>query len=296
MTRLRILQERTSFLGYDERCRENLKTLRPVLEPAIEGILDDFYQFMRERPETRDLLPTAEVALRARQAQQAHWLQLLSGEDIGEEHSARAAQVGHTHERIGLGPSAYLGGYCIALNRFCECLAVRYRDDPGTLADMLQSLQKAAFLDMGFVIESYLDAKNASIRKILLNAEHFIAEVEQIEGGLAALGGSMEPAAETLAVGLGDCRERLAALREALPDGESQGRAERLQAALAACENSAESIGAKCQVFSRQLRQLTEEVVARRKGHRPSFSPPAPQGFLPRLKRAAQILFSSDPS
>jgi len=294
MPRSRILQERLSFLGYDGHCQENLKALHPLLAPAIEGILDEFYQFMRERPETRELLPSGEVMARARLAQKEHWLQLLSGEELGEAHCARAMQIGRTHERIGLGLSAYLGGYCIVLNRFAELIAAHYPGDAAAAGDKIQSLHKAVFLDIDFVIESYLEAKNASIRKILRHAEQFIAEIEQIDGELAALGGRLKPKVGTLSDSLGHCREELDSLRDMLPqDGEARAcreQMERLQAAFAACEEGASGIAEKCQIFSEQLERLNTEVAARKTRHRLNFGA-QPQDLPARLKKAARILF-----
>ncbi len=295
MSRSRILRERMSFLGYDRHCQENLKELQTLLVPAMDGLLDEFYQFMRERPETRELLPTEEVRARARLAQKEHWLQLLSGEDLGEAHCARAIQIGRAHERIGLGLSAYLGGYCIVLNRFVELIAAEYRDDAQALSNKTQSIQKAVFLDIDFVIESYLDAKNASIRKILHNAEQFIAEIEQIDSELAILGQRLVPGAESFSASFGDCREQLDGLREMLPRGE-EGHAcleqmQRLQAGFTSCEDGANGIGEKCQLLSRQLDRLNTEVAARKTRHRLNFGASPPQDFLSRLKKAAQILF-----
>jgi len=299
MSRSRILRERLSFLGYDERCRSNLKALQALLAPAIDGLLDDFYEFMRVRPETRELLPNREVLARAREAHKAHWLQALFGDELGEAHCARAIQIGRAHERIGLGLSAYLGGYCIVLNRFVELIAKEYHNDAAALGEMAQSVHKAVFLDIDFVIESYLEAKNASIRKILRNAEQFIAEIERVDSELAALGRRLPPQTETLSKNLESCRGRLEQLEESLAQN-TPGRAclpqmERLRAAFTACEESAIAIAGQSQNLSQQLDRLNTEVAARKNRHQLNLGAPPPQSFLSRLKQAAQVLFPAAP-
>jgi len=299
MSRSRILPDRLSFLGYDEHCRENLKELQALLAPAIDGLLDDFYAFMRSRPETRDLLPSREALVRARNAQKAHWLQVLFGGELGETHYAQAIQIGRAHERIGLGLSAYLGGYCIVLNRFAELIAEHYQHDASVLSDKLQSIHKAVFLDMDFVIESYLDAKNTSIRKILRSAEQFIAEIEQIDDEIAALGRRLPPQTEALSKNLETCRAQLEQLAGGLA-GDKPGRAglqavERLRGAFAACEESAVAVSGHSQILSQQLDRLNTEVAARKNRHRLNLGAPPPQSFLSRLKQAARVLFPAAP-
>jgi hypothetical protein len=299
MSRSRILQDRLSFLGYDGHCRENLKELQALLAPAIDGLLDEFYAFMRTRPETRDLLPTEEILMRARNAHKEHWLEVLFGSELGEAHRVRTIEIGHAHERIGLGLSAYLGGYCIVLNRFVELIASKYQHDAQALAGMTQSIHKAVFLDIDFVIESYLEAKNASIRKILRNAEQFIAEVERIDGELATLGRRLPPQTEALSKNLETSRERLERLADTLAQSK-QSRAcmqqlERLREAIGACEESVIAIAGHSQIVSQQLDRLNTEVATRKTNHRLNFGAPPPQSFLSRLRQAARVLFPAAP-
>lgn len=270
-----------------------------MLTPAIEEILDDFYQFIEERPETRDLLPASpEAAARVRNAQREHWFELLFGGEVDEAHYERVTQIGRTHERIGLGLSSYLGGYCLILNRFVELVTAKYQHDAQSSADKIRALQKAVFLDIDFIVESYIDAKNSAIRKILRNAEQFIAEIEQIDGELAGMGRGLDPQIETLSQGLGACRGQLEALRGSLPPGEAGqtclAQIERLQAEFAACEAGAMAVGEKSKNLSSQLERLGSEVIARKKRHRLGFAA-QPQTLLSRLKQATQAIFPAKP-
>jgi hypothetical protein len=295
MSRSRILQDRLSFLGYDGHCQENLKELQTLLAPAIDDLLDDFYQFMRSRPETRDLLPSEEALERARSAHKEHWLQTLFGGELGEAQVAQAIQIGRAHERIGLGLSAYLAGYCMVLNHFVELIAAKYHDDADALSDKTRSIQKAVFLDIDFVIESYLDAKNASIRKILQKAELFIDEIEQIDGDLAALSHHFVPHTEELLASLGHCQKQLAQLEQSLGASPlAQEHMQGLRSAFTACGESAAVVGGQSQQLVQQLNRLHAEVATRNSRHRIKFGPPPPSSsFLSRLKQAVQILFPS---
>jgi hypothetical protein len=292
MSRSRILQNRLSFLGYDEHCQDNLKELQTLLAPAIDDLLDDFYQFMRSRPETRDLLPSEEALERARAAHKEHWLQTLFGGELGEAQVAQAIQIGRAHERIGLGLSPYLGGYCMVLNHFVELIAAKYHDDADALSDKTRSIQKAVFLDIDFVIESYLDAKNASIRKILQKAELFIDEIEQIDGELSALSLNFLPQNQALAGSVKRCQQQLAQLEQSLADVPSaQEPLQALRGVVAACEESAASVGGQSQRLVQQLNRLNAEVATRKSRHRIKFSAPPSSSFLSRLKQALEILF-----
>lgn len=300
MSRSRILQERLGFLGYDEHCRENLKELQSLLEPAFDDLLDEFYQFMLERPETRDLLPNQDVAIRARKAQKEHWIELLFADALGQRHCERALQIGRVHERIGLTLSNYLGGYCIVLNRFVDLVAAKYPNDGQGLGDKIKSIQKAVFLDIDFVIDSYVEAKNSAIRKILQLAEQFIAEIEQIDSELAGTGHRLGTEVENLSEGLTQCATQLARLREILPENEgaSYRSAElaQLQAALATCEENAKLIGETSGFLTQRLDRLSTAVSDRKSRQRIHAPALRPEGFPARLKQAAKILFPARPS
>lgn len=86
--------------------------------------------------------------------------------------------------RIGLTPSWYMSGYCFMLNLFIGLISDRYHEDAKSLSQIIQALNKLAFIDMHFVIDTYLEAKNSRIIKTLIRATSFTEDVESLNQGL----------------------------------------------------------------------------------------------------------------
>jgi len=298
MSRARILQERLESLGYDGNCRQNIKELQSLLEPAIDDLLDDFYQFMLERPQSRELLPTQEAIAHARNTQKQQWLELLFADTLDTAHCERAVQIGRVHERIGLTLSHYLGAYCVVLGRFVDLVAAKYVNDGLGLGEKVKSIQKAVFLDIDFVIDSYVEAKNSAIRKILQTAEQLIGEIEQIDGELAGGARRLEAGMDKLSQALARGSEQMELLRKR-PEGEGTEEhlpaLDELQAALAAVQESAKHLGEESKFLTSKLDRLSAAINNRKTRHRFEATTNSQEGFAARLRKAARLLFPPQP-
>jgi len=180
-----IINQRLDFLDFDQDTLATIKKFQKILEPSIDHMLDRFYEHAMQIPEIRAIFPTSESLKKARQGQKEHWLEILFSGDIGETHFANAEHIGQTHERIGLTLGYYLGGYCMMLNQFLRVISDHYHQDNIAMTKMLQALNKAAFLDIDSVIDSYLEAKDKAIQKVLINAEQFTESIKFINTKLA---------------------------------------------------------------------------------------------------------------
>jgi truncated hemoglobin YjbI len=183
MSHTEIIEQRLHFLGFDKQNLDTMKQIKSILEPSIDHMLDRFYEKMTQEPKIKALFPTANSIAAARGAQRAHWMNNLFSGDIGKAHFDNAERIGKTHERIGLSLSYYLGGYCIMLNQFLTAINDHF-DDKHIDIKMVQALNKAVFLDIDSVIDSYLEAKDHAIKKVLIQTEQFSSGLKKINSKL----------------------------------------------------------------------------------------------------------------
>ena len=66
--------------------------------------------------------------------------------------------IGRVHDKIGLEPRWYIGGYNLVLGRLSDLAVRTYRWKPRRLASVLSALSSAVMLDMDIAISVYQEA------------------------------------------------------------------------------------------------------------------------------------------
>lgn len=209
MTDSNTVDERLRFLQIDESTGAAMQEVQEVIEDALDDLLDRFYAHILQEPKLKVLFPDPEAVDAARNAQKRHWLETLFVENPGPSQFDRAKRIGEAHVCVGLTPSWYMSGYCFMLNQFVDLLANRFEDDAKTLNHVVQALNKLVFLDMNFVIDSYLEAKNRTMRKILSRATRFTEDVERLNNELAGSVRDLQEQAEPLLANDDTLKEQL---------------------------------------------------------------------------------------
>ena len=190
------LDQRLSFMRFDHRSRSALQAAKPVLDEAIPGALDSFYEQMRGFAETRALIKDGRgEGAQARQV--AHWRRMLSG-DQGADYVAAVERIGQSNARAGLEPRWSIGGYALVLDKLIH--AVLGKPSPNGLfgrgpfgggkadsgsAEQVSALAKAVFLDMDLAVSAYFSVLLEERDR--LEAERQAAEQQQA-AAVSALG------------------------------------------------------------------------------------------------------------
>ncbi|MGB3051376.1 MAG: protoglobin domain-containing protein, partial [Polyangiales bacterium] len=146
----------------------------------------------------------------------SHWLNTLFSKNLGKAQFDRAEQIGLAHVRVGLTPSWYMGGYCYMLNRFIDLAAQHCQSDPKNLTEIVQALNKSVFLDMSFVIDSYLETKDSVTKEMLQRASRFGEDVQRLNDDFARAAGDLQTRAEPLATSARLLEERAIQAQDAL--------------------------------------------------------------------------------
>jgi len=187
------LKNRLRFLGLDDKGRETLRRLGPLIRKNIGGALDIFYDKIRKVPETAAFFRNDDHMKGAKKRQEEHW-GIVGTAEYNESYVEGVTKVGKAHARIGLEPRWYIGGYALVLERLVHAV-VRERwpsrfgkRNSEQLAEEISVVVKAAMLDMDYSISVYL-AILADERKAAEEAR-LKAESEQATA-LAALRGAL---------------------------------------------------------------------------------------------------------
>ncbi len=179
------IKRQLRFLNIDASTSSALRDHEELFESAIDDVLDRFYAHILKEPEIAALFEDEQSVKRAREAQRRHWLKTLFAVRLGRAQFDQAERIGKAHVAIGLIPSWYLAGYCFVLNHFVELFSSRFEGDTAGLSRVVKALNKAIFLDINLVMESYLDAKDSAMRGILQRATQFTEDIGQLNDELS---------------------------------------------------------------------------------------------------------------
>ena len=110
MTELQTLQSRLDFIGIDNATREALRELRPLIGKVLPGLLEQFYGHVGKYPNLTKMFSSQAAMGHARQAQHDHWMSLATAK-FDDAYVASVTRIGLAHNRMGLEPRWYIGGY-----------------------------------------------------------------------------------------------------------------------------------------------------------------------------------------
>jgi methyl-accepting chemotaxis protein len=146
---------RMRFMRIDAVTGDLLREFWTVVEPELPDILEGFYRHVTAEPLLARLIGNNIPRLKAAQA--SHWARLFNGRfDNDYMHGVRA--IGLVHNRIGLEPRWYIGGYNFVLNRLVNIAVTHYRWRTSRLKAVLSAVNCAVMLDMDLAISVYQEA------------------------------------------------------------------------------------------------------------------------------------------
>jgi len=185
-------QVRLQFHRVNDQDRQMLRELWPRIEPQIRDVLTGFYQHLGGFSNLAEKLGGQENLPRLITRQTEHWRSLFSG-DFNEEYLRRVTSIGQTHQRVGLEPRWYLGGYGYLLRRLTEIIDLQQWHNGKRRRATLNAVQKAVFLDMDIAISVYQDAEIEAQLRRQHELEHAIGGFDsRLAGLLATVGEAIE--------------------------------------------------------------------------------------------------------
>ena len=195
-----------AFLHIGADTGRTLKAFWPAIEPAMPSLLDGFFQHVGAVPHIAKLL--GGQIPRLKQVQGAHWQRLFSGQlDDAYFHSARA--IGMAHNKAGLEPRWYIGGYNHALGHLTDLAARTYRWSPTKARAAIRAVNSAVMLDMDLAISVYFqESRTGELhergQRMQNLAEQFELKSRELLATVSAAAGELQ----TISAGMGSIAEQ----------------------------------------------------------------------------------------
>jgi archaellum component FlaC len=179
---------RMRFMRIDGKTGELLREFWKVVEPALPKLLEGFYQHVTKEPALARMI--GNDIPRLKKAQGTHWARLFNGR-FDHEYMQGVRTIGHIHNKIGLEPRWYIGGYNFVLSQLVAVAVGKYRWKPDHLAAILTAVNCAVMLDMDIAISVYQEAMLADRQK---QQDKLTAAIQEFDGQmkvvLETVGGS----------------------------------------------------------------------------------------------------------
>jgi rsbT co-antagonist protein RsbR len=155
---------RKEFLELGPEDMERLKGLNELARTYAAPVIEAFYRHILSFPETRSFFEDPRVLERVKRMQKEYFLRLTEG-DYGTEYIADRLRIGTVHERVGLAPQWYLGMYSFYMRTVARHLLEGFPGEPQKAFEAFLSLMKLVFLDIGLAVDTYIHAREATMRK-----------------------------------------------------------------------------------------------------------------------------------
>jgi rsbT co-antagonist protein RsbR len=157
----REVNRRKAFLEFREQDVEALRNLKEVAEKYADPVIEDLYKHFLSFEETKAFFRDPKMLERVKRLQKEYFLRLTEG-NYDADYVANRLKIGTVHEHINLAPKWYLGAY----NFYLRAVAVRLLDqDPRKAFDTFLSLMKLVFMDIGLAFDTYIYARETTMRK-----------------------------------------------------------------------------------------------------------------------------------
>ena len=157
------LARRKQWLEFTDEDEARLGEVNALAAQYADEVIDELYEHFLKFEETKRFFNDPAVLAYVKQKQRAYFLRLTTG-SYDSEYVKDRLEIGSTHERIGLDVKWYLGAY----NRYLRSVGSRILgsyEDADSAQQMLFSLLKLVFLDIGFALDTYIDDREQTIRE-----------------------------------------------------------------------------------------------------------------------------------
>lgn len=164
-----------------------LKEAGRYLIPALDMVLERFYERARADPEASGFFLSEQQFSSARSAQKKHWERLLSG-DLGQKYVESTDRIGRVHARINLPMYTYMSAYACAASHLMEVLIEKQSRGVSLgankkLAKMAGAVSRALALDIELVVDTTFTVWGEEQKRAFTYLEDGIGEMSN--GNLA---------------------------------------------------------------------------------------------------------------
>jgi len=157
------LAHRKEFLELGEEDVARLTAINDLARRYADAVIEDFYRHLLSFEDTRSFFGDPQVLQRVKNMQKEYFLRLTQG-NYDRAYVEDRLKIGAAHERIRLPIKSYLGMYNFYLRAVAARLVDAFKKTPDEAWSTFLSLMKLTFLDIGFAIDTYINASERTIR------------------------------------------------------------------------------------------------------------------------------------
>jgi rsbT co-antagonist protein RsbR len=158
------VNRRKAFLEFRKEDADALRSLNEVAQRYADPVIEDLYRHFLSFDETRAFFLDPKVLDRVKQMQKEYFLRLTEGE-YGADYVADRLRIITVHEHINLAPEWYLGAYNFYLRALAMHLLEMMGKDPQKAFSTFLSMMKLVFMDIGLAVDTYIYARELTMRK-----------------------------------------------------------------------------------------------------------------------------------
>ena len=155
---------RKAFLEFRQDDVEALKSLREVAQRYVDPVVEDLYTHFLSFEDTKAFFRDPKVLDRVKRLQKEYFLRLTDGL-YDASYVRNRLRIGTVHEHINLAPKWYLGAYNFYLRAVALHLFDAFPKDPRKAVNTFLSLMKLVFMDIGLAVDTYIYARENTMRK-----------------------------------------------------------------------------------------------------------------------------------
>ncbi|NRG17381.1 globin-coupled sensor protein [Rhizobiales bacterium] len=255
MSTQKSIAERLAFNRISEETKATLREARPLILEALPKVLERFYRHVAEFEDTARLFKDKSHMEHARDMQLRHWTLIVEGK-FDEAYVSSVTRIGEVHDKLGLGPRWYIGGYNFMMSGLIEEIALSKgagffkRGNAEKLARIQSAIVKASLLDMELALSVYLDAGERHRRQTLDKlAAQFDAAVGTIADAVVEKIGELDAVSDSLGTVAEDATSHAAAANTAAGDAASN---------VQTVASAAEELSASVREIARQVREASQ--------------------------------------
>ncbi len=176
-------RERLDFLKITEDTKSALREMKPAIEQRLPPVLESFYRHLGACPEVARHFSDHRHMMHARDKQVAHWASILTGR-FDDDYVESVTRIGRTHNKLGLEPRWYLGGYAAITTDVVDSMIDDLDAEHGEKTRVkrhIGAFLKAVMLDIDYSISTYLEAaeddKRETLRQLAFEFENNVGGV-----------------------------------------------------------------------------------------------------------------------